>query len=105
MAIIKNEQSEQMFEAFKQFSHLYRCKVEFTGEKLRKVADFDIPMDPSQPIKYTEINELAIKMPQDEFEKFMKGWANYIDLMHVAATNPMVGEEYHKLHMLVQLLK
>lgn len=94
-----------MFEAFKQFSNIYRCRVEYTGEKLRKVTDFAIPLDPGQPIEYTEVPELAIKMPQDEFEKFIKGWANYIDLMHVASNNPMIGEEYHKLHMLVQLLK
>lgn len=107
MAISKHqhEQEKQLFESFKKFSDLYRGKVEYTGEKIRKLKPFALPMDPSHPIDYTEMDEIAIKMPRDEFERFLQNWSNYIDLMYVAKHNQMIGEEYHKLQMLVQLLK
>lgn len=96
---------KEIFEAFKKFSDLYRSKVEFTGETLRKVDPFRIPMDPSQPITYTEVNEIAIKMPQDEYERFLHNWRNYIDLMYVSNHNPIIREELEKLIMLVNLLR
>lgn len=107
MAISKHqhEQEKQLFETFKKFSDLYRSKVEYTGEKLRRLDEFDLPINPLDKITYTEIDEVAIKMPRDEFERFLQNWNQYIDLMYVAKYNHMIGEEYHKLLMLVQLLK
>jgi hypothetical protein len=105
MAISKNQHEQQMFETFKQFSDLYRSKVEFTGEKIRQIDPFSLPIDPSHPIIYTTTDEIAIKMPRDEYERFIQNWANYIDIMYVAKHNNMIGEEFQKLHMLVQLLK
>ena len=107
MAISKHqhEQEKQLFETFKKFSDLYRSKVEYTGEKLRRLNEFDLPINPLDKITYTEIDEVAIKMPRDEFERFLQNWNQYIDLMYVAKYNHMIGEEYHKLQMLVQLLK
>ena len=107
MAISKHEHElqRQIFESFKKFSDIYRSKVEFTGETLRKVDPFRLPMDPSQPITYKETQEICIKMPQDEYERFLLNWGGYIDLMHVSNDNPMIREEFHKLLMLVQLLK
>lgn len=107
MAISKHqyEQEKQMFETFKKFSDLYRSKVEVSGKKLRKVKPFALPMDPSHPIDYTEMDEIAIKMPRDEYERFLQNWNQYIDLMYVAKYNTMIGEEFHKLQMLVQLLR
>jgi hypothetical protein len=99
------QQEEQLFEAFKKFSDLYRSKVEFTGETLRKLEPFGLPMHPGHPITYKETEEIAIKMPRDEYERFLDNWSNYIDLMYVSKYNPMIGEEFHKLHMLVQLLR
>lgn len=103
MAKLKQEQ--ELFETFKKFSDLYHSKVELTGETLRKLDPFKLPMDPSHPITYKESEEIAIKMPRDEYERFLIGWSNYIDLMYVANHNPMIREEFHKIHMLVQLLK
>ena len=97
--------NNEYIEAFHKFSYIYRSKVEYTGEMLRKVNPMQLPMNPHHPITYTDVREIAIKMPEDEYEKFMRGWANYIDLMVVAKDNPMIHEQFEKLHMLVQLLK
>lgn len=93
------------FEAFKQFSELYRSKVEFTGEVLRKLDPMKLPMNPSHPITYTEVNEIAIKMPQDEYERFLQNWRQYIDLMYVCSHNPILKDEFEKLIIMVNLMK
>jgi hypothetical protein len=100
-----NKQEQELFETFKKFSDLYRSKVELTGETLRQLDPFALPIDPSQPITYTETEEIAIKMPREEYERFLANWSNYIDLMYVSKYNPMIREEFEKLHMLVQLLR
>lgn len=99
------QQEQQLFEAFKKFSDVYRSKVEFTGETLRQLEPFGLPMHPGHPITYKETEEVSIKMPLDEYERFLGNWSNYIDLMYVAKYNPMIREEFHKLHMLAQLLR
>jgi len=100
-----NKQEQELFETFKKFSDLYRSKVELTGETLRQFEPFALPIDPSQPITYTETEEIAIKMPREEYERFLANWSNYIDLMYVSKYNPMIREQFEKLHMLVQLLR
>jgi len=105
MTTNQHQQEQELFETFKKFSDLYRSKVEYTGETLRTLDPFKLPMDPSHPITYKETEEIAIKMPRDEYERFLANWSNYIDLMYVANHNPMIREEFHKIHMLVQLLK
>lgn len=97
--------TKQYFEAFKQFSELYRSKVEFTGEVLRKIDPMSLPMNPSHPITYTEVNEIAIKMPQDEYERFLQNWRQYIDLMYVCSYNPLLKDEFEKLQIMVNLMK
>lgn len=96
---------QYLFENFKKFSELYRSKVEISGEKIRRLEPFALPMDPSHPITYKEMDEIVIKMPEDEYNRFMQNWSNYIDLMYVANHNIMIREEFQKLHVLVQLLK
>ena len=101
----EHELQRQMFESFKKFSTIYHSKVELTGETIRKLDPFDIPIDPSQSIAYKETQEVCIKMPLDEYERFLLNWANYIDLMYVSNENKMIREEFQKLHVLVQLLR
>jgi hypothetical protein len=44
-------------------------------------------------------------MPQDEFERFLKAYGQYMDLVYIARHNTMIREELHKILMLVELLK
>lgn len=101
----EHELQRQMFEAFKKFSDIYRSKVELTGETIRKIDPFSLPMDPSQSIKYKETQEICIKMPQDEFERFMLNWQYYIDVMYACQDNPVIQKEFHKVLMMSQLSK
>lgn len=107
MAISNHQQEteKQLFETFKKFSNLYQCEVEITDTKIRKIKPFSLPMNPGHPIEYDDVDQVAIKMPRDEFDRLMQNWGQYIDLMYVSKYNHMVGEEFHKLQMLIQLLK
>jgi hypothetical protein len=102
---IHNHEHEQLIETFKKFSDLYRSKVELTGEKLRKINNFSVPINPFEPITYQEINEVSIKMPQDDFERFMKDFGNCVDMLHLARHNRMIGDQLNQLLMLVELYK
>lgn len=107
MATSKQQQEveKQYYESFKKFSDLYRCEVEVTGVKIRSLDLFKLPMNPGHPIQYNETDQIAIKMPRDEFERFMQNWAQYIDLMYTSKYNHLIGEEFQKLQMLIQLVK
>ena len=52
-----------------------------------------------------EVDEVAIKMPRDEYERFLQNWSQYLNLMYVSKYNQMINEEMNKIHMLVSLLK
>jgi hypothetical protein len=73
---------QQLFENFKQFAELYRATVE-------------------KP--YTD--EVAIKMSEDEYNRFMQNWSMYIDLMYVTRHNPIIREEFEKVMIMVKLLR
>ena len=107
MAISNHEYElqRQIVESFKKFSDIYRSKVELSGETLRRIEPFSLPLDPTQPITYKETQEICIKMPQDEFERFMLNWQYYIDVMYACQENPVIHKEFHKLLMLSQLAK
>ena len=96
---------QQLNQSLKQFKDLYRSKVELTGEKLQIVNEFDLSARPSERISYREVDEVAIKMPRDEYERFLQNWNQYLNLMYVSKYNQMVNEELNKIHMLVSLLK
>lgn len=104
MAILSNDY-EQFKHTIGQFSNLYRNKVEFSGEKIRRIDNFRIPIDPADELTYTEENEISIKMPQSDFERFMKDFNNSLDMYVLARNNPMIQQELHRLNMLVELYK
>lgn len=104
MAILSNDY-EQFKQTIGQFSNLYRNKVEFSGEKIRRIDNFRIPIDPADELTYTEENEISIKMPQSDFERFMKDFNNSLDMYVLARNNPMIQQELHRLNMLVELYK
>jgi hypothetical protein len=107
MAISQHQQEveKQYYESFKKFSNLYKCEIEITDVKIRQLDPFKLPMNPGHPIEYVETDQIAIKMPRDEFERFMQNWGQYIDMMYTSKYNQLIGEEFHKLQMLIQLVK
>jgi len=60
---------------------------------------------PLDQIGYDIVDEVSIKMPRDEYERFLQNWNQYLNLLYVAKHNPMINEELHKLLMLASILK
>lgn len=104
MALPTNEHA-QLRETLTEFSNLYRSKIQFTGEKIRKIDSFTVPINPFDELKYTEQNEISIKMPQDDFERFMRDFNQSLSMHRLARENPMIQQELHRLNMLVELYK
>ena len=100
------QQERDLYESFKKFTNLYSCNIHFTGEKLYKIRDHDyLTLNPDEVIKHPCEEEIAVKFPQSEYEKFLHNWANYIDILYTMEKHPIIKEEFQKLIMLVQLLK
>lgn len=100
---------QQLFESFKQFAELYRAKVEKTGQKQyhftpETLAIFHTGQVPTM-IEKQYVDEIAIKMSEDEYNRFMQNWRMYIDLMYVCRHNPIIREEFEKVMIMVKLLR
>lgn len=104
---IKIEQ--QLFDSFKQFAELYRATVEKTGKQSyhftpETLAVFQTGQVPTM-IEKEYVDEIAIKMGEDEYNRFMQNWGMYIDLMYVCRHNPIIREEFEKVLIMVRLLR
>jgi chloramphenicol O-acetyltransferase len=104
---IKVEQ--QLFESFKQFSELYRATVEKTGKQSYEFRPETLQtLHTGQMPTYVEkeyVDEIMIKMSEDEYNRFMQNWSMYIDLMYVTRHNPIIREEFEKVLIMVKLLR
>jgi hypothetical protein len=90
-------------------SDLYTCKVEPTGKILYRVDPKHytpgVYIDPLEVQKHQQVNEIAILMPENEYNKFAKDWDNYVDVLLASKNNPIVKEQLEKLLVLVHLYK
>jgi len=90
------------------FEALYQCRIEPTGETLYKAPDVRVPHTPlslMEKILMDKEREIAIRMPESEYNKFMQNWNHYMDMMLVCNQHPHIRDQYHQLLMLVQMLK
>lgn len=102
---IKIEQ--QLFDSFKQFAELYRATVEKTGKKhmIMSMPTLSNMSNVPDIIEKQYQDEIAIKMSEDEYTRFIQNWGMYIDLMYVCRHNPIIREEFEKVMIMVRLLK
>lgn len=94
---------------------LYRCKVELTGETIYmlKPGVFDprFPFTPKPPyhmdhpdVHHSE-KEVAIKMPESEYQRFISDYNQFMSILTTISDNPQIRDQYHQLLILVNLLK
>lgn len=91
-----------------QFQQLYKCNIQPTGEIIYKTPHFrpnNIPLSEGEKWLYENEREIAIKMPESEYVRFMQNWNQYIDIMHACMAHPQVREQYQTLAILVSMLK
>ena len=87
---------------------LYTCSIGLTGQKVYKTPTLRnnlIPLTMEEKLLYPVENEVAIKMPESEYHRFVENWNNYLTIMQVAAYNPMIKEQYQQLLILANMYK
>lgn len=91
------------------FEALYQCRIESTGNKLYRLKPFvynpTLPFYEGHSDIASSEDEIAIKMPHSEYQKFMSNWNQYMRVLQTAADNPLIREQYHQLLMLVELYR
>lgn len=93
----------------KRFTETYDADVVNTGKKIARYtpvsymtmrlmsAHVDIPNTTSVPI-------LSIEIPQDQYERFIDDYQNYLDIMD-QLRDPIFRQEFYKLLVLAKLKK
>lgn len=90
------------------FKMLYTCSIQPTGHQVYKtpaMRPFIIPLTDEEKRMYPIENEIAIKMPESEYLRFVENWNNYMTIMHAAMTNPTINEQYRNLLIMANMLK
>lgn len=91
------------------FAFMYKAKIEPTGKncaKLDVLQGMSYSMQPQSmmDLEFTSEPEIGITMSTSDFNKFMNGYENYIDLMY-AIKDPIVHDMFSKLMMYIKLQK
>lgn len=83
---------------------MYRCKIEPTGETLKRIIEINIPMGQIDDVKYSIEEEYAIKFPENDLKQFLHDFENWAEMLSVCREHPHIQTEYQKLMVLVKLL-
>lgn len=88
---------------------IYKAKIEPTGRDIAKLADttfMSYSADPSSSIHLDILREkeIAIKMSESEFNKFMNGYQNYLTLIY-GMKDPIAKDMFEKLMLYLMLRK
>ncbi len=91
------------------FAFMYKAKIEPTGKNCAKLdvlqgIGYSAGPQSMQDIQFTSEPEIGITMSTTDFNKFMNGYENYIDLMY-AIKDPIVHDMFSKLMMYIKLQK
>ena len=89
------------------FAMLYTCSIQPTGHDVYKtpaMRPMFIPLTEEEKRTYPVEREIAIKMPESEYHRFMENWNNYMTLMRGAMVSDTIKEEYQRLLILSQML-
>jgi hypothetical protein len=90
------------------FPAIYKCKIEHTGEKIYKIPPYRppfVPLSDNEKWAYDSENEIAIKMPESEYIRFLTNWNQYMDIMQAAGRFPHIRDQYHQLLALASIMK
>lgn len=90
------------------FEALYQCRIEPTGEIIYKAPDVRVPHTPltlMEKILMEKEREIAIRMPESEYNKFLQNWNQYMDIMLTINKHPHLRDEYHRLLVVINMMK
>lgn len=90
------------------FCELYKCNIAPTGELIYRAPErrpFFIPLTKQEQTELPNEREIAIKMPESEYNRFMHNWNLYMDIMQVSMNNPHVKDQFETLAVMASMLK
>lgn len=87
---------------------IYKAKIEETGREIARLRDNTMLnySDPSSSIHLDILREkeIAIKMSEGEFHRFMSGYENYLTIIY-GLQDPIAKDMFEKLVMYLELKK
>lgn len=91
------------------FGFMYKAKIEPTGKQCAKLdtnqgMSYTAGPNSMMDLKFTNEPEIGINMSASDFDKFMRGYENYIDLMH-SMSDPIARNMFEKLMLYIKLVK
>jgi hypothetical protein len=89
------------------FMTVYKSKIVMDGEKIAMYEPLNITYGANphhQHIQQRMENVVAIKMPESEYQRFMTGYENYLDLIY-GMRDPIVKDMFEKMMVYIKLMK
>lgn len=90
------------------FEHLYRCVIQPTGERIYKIPDYrpkNVPLSEGEKWLYENEREIAIKMPESDFVRFMDNYKIFMDILRASSNFPHVKDQFETLAVMSSMLK
>jgi hypothetical protein len=90
------------------FQALYRCQIEPTGEQIYNVPnsrDNNKPLTLMEKMVYASEKEIAIKMPETDYLRFMENWNMYMQIITASHQHPEIREQFQHLMIMANMLK
>lgn len=101
--------NKQDFSVENYLKRRFNADVEMTGEKryLKDDLYYNMSLNYNQPMPYHQTvrieHEIAIKMGQSEYTRFVDDYRNYLVLAEQIKHDPVAGEMFNKLRMYLAL--
>ena len=89
------------------FQLVYKSKILLTDEQVHTYDPISVGYSPNPynvHVQQKTENVVNIKMPESEYKRFIKGYENYLDLIH-AMSDPISKDMFEKLMMYIKLKK
>jgi hypothetical protein len=87
------------------FKLVYKSKIEMTTEKTYMYDPINVSYGPnphSMHIQQREEPVVAIKMPQSEYERFINGYRDYLQLIY-GMQDPIARDMFEKMMIYIKL--
>jgi hypothetical protein len=89
------------------FCTVYKSKIVDLGETVNMYDPVSVSYGPNPYHQHVEMRTekvISIKMPESEFNRFIKSYQDYLDLIY-GIQNPIVHDMFEKMMMYIKLMK
>lgn len=90
------------------FEDMYKCVIQPTGERIYKIPEYrpkNVPLSEGEKWLYDNEREIAIKMPETDFVRFMENYKLFVDILRASSNFPHVKDQFETLAVMANMLK